>query len=232
MLEQLLSSGGGYQDQVHGIVPGIKTVRSNAAQLPLVMTVENLELNPKILKEFEERIVLAFTGKTRLAKNILQNVLRRWARRTDEIVAAMKQIVSLGEKARDALSAGDFELFGKTLYDSATLKVTMTGEETNAQPEAVRMVVADLMSRKIIDGACLCGAGGGGFIVMMASKGYNMEKVKAVVQNDLVKDNPDLASFTFHGCRVSEKGLTLQVIEDENIDLESFDLSWQCSLPN
>jgi fucokinase len=228
MLEQLLSSGGGYQDQAHGIIPGIKTVRSNPAELPLVMSVERLNVDPSILAKFEERIILIFTGKTRLAKNILQSVLRRWARRTDEIVATVERLLLYAEQSREAILKGDFELLGRTLFESSKLKVVMTGEDSGAQPEPVRKLVADLMARKVIEGGSLCGAGGGGFMVMLASQGYNMKKVRDLVQKELVNENEDLASFTFHDCRVSNQGLTVHIIEDENVGVESFDLAWQC----
>ena len=209
-------------------MPGIKTVRSNPAELPLVISVERLELEPRILKTFEDRLVLAFTGKTRLAKNILQNVLRRWARRTNEIVGAVERIVSYGEQARAALATGDFELFGKTLFETSKLKVLMAGEDSGAQPESVRKLVADLMTRKVIEGASLCGAGGGGFMVILASDGYDTKQIERIIKKELIEENEDLEFFTFHGCRVSDKGLTMHIIEDETIDLESFDLSWQC----
>lgn len=228
MLEQLLSSGGGYQDQAHGIVAGVKTVRSNPAELPLVMSVENLNIDPSILATLNERIILTFTGKTRLAKNILQNVLRRWARRTDEIVAAVERLIFYSEQSRKAVLEGDFKLLGRSLFEMSKLKVIMTGEDSGAQPESVRKLVSDLMDRKIIEGGSLCGAGGGGFMVMIASEGYNVKKVRYLVQKELVQENEDLSSFTFHNCRISDQGLSVHVIEDENVDIESFDLAWQC----
>jgi fucokinase len=72
-VEQLLSSGGGWQDQVGGILPGAKIARS-ASQLPLRVIVQQLSTAPRT----ERHLVLIYTGKTRLAKNLLQNVLRRW----------------------------------------------------------------------------------------------------------------------------------------------------------
>jgi hypothetical protein len=65
-------------------------------------------------------------------------------------------------------------------------------------------------------------------MVMLASQGYNMKKVRDLVQKELVNENEDLASFTFHDCRVSNQGLTVHIIEDENVGVESFDLAWQC----
>jgi fucokinase len=138
MLEQLLSSGGGYQDQAHGIVPGLKVVRSNPSEIPLVISVKKIEMDPKVLAKFEERIILAFTGKTRLAKNILQNVLRRWARRTDEIVSTVEQLVRLSETARDEILRGDLDALGQTLFESSKLKFAMAGEDSGVEPVAVK----------------------------------------------------------------------------------------------
>jgi galactokinase/mevalonate kinase-like predicted kinase len=226
MLEQLLSSGGGWQDQANGIVAGLKTVRSNPSELPLVMSVEKLDVDPAILAKFEKRMILAFTGKTRLAKNILQDVLRRWARRTNEIVTTVKRLVDLSEETRAAILQGDLDALGRALHETSKLKVAMTGEDSGAIPQPVKTLVAELMKREVIKGASLCGAGGGGFMMMMASEGFDKKKVSDLVQEELLKHNEDLASFTWHDCRVCNHGLTTQIIEDKNLGLDAFKLSW------
>ena len=227
MLEQLLSSGGGWQDQAHGILPGIKTVRSKPAQLPLVMSVEQLDVESTFIEKFQKRMILVFTGKTRLAKNILQNVLRRWSRRTDEVVCGIEKIVKLSERCRQSFLEGDLDGIGDELYECSKMKVVMTGEDSGAIPPTVEKVIADLMDRDIIKGASLCGAGGGGFMMMLASEGYDRTKVEEYVNKELVRENPDLAHFTWHNCRVCTKGLTTHVIDEPDINLESFKLSWQ-----
>lgn len=84
-LEQMLTTGGGWQDQVGGLVGGIKIGRS-AARLPQKVEVEDLALPETFVDTFSRHLVLIYTGKTRLARNLLQNVVRNWYARMPEIV--------------------------------------------------------------------------------------------------------------------------------------------------
>jgi len=71
IIEQMLTTGGGWQDNVGGLVPGFKIGRSQAS-LPLKVEWENLELSEKTVEEINKRLVCFYSGRTRLAKNLLQ----------------------------------------------------------------------------------------------------------------------------------------------------------------
>ena len=230
MLEQLLTTGGGYQDQVHGIVQGVKTVRSNPNTFPLVMSVEKISITPETKDMLEERLILAFTGMTRFANNILQNVLRQWARRTPEIVETVRELVRDSEDARSALCEGDLEFLGSILNDCWKRKVAMAGHESGVEPVPIKFLISELQQRKAIAGASLCGAGGGGFMVMLAAEGFNSSKVQAIVEEELVELSPGLAFFTWHECRICNEGLSTSVLEEVDIGVESFQLAWQSTL--
>ena len=166
-LEQILSTGGGFQDQVNGLIGGFKTVSSQACQLPIRLTIERQTVAPTFQKKLDERLLLAFTGKTRLAKNILQNVLRRWARRTPEVVATVQGLVTGAHKAKEALQQGDLEGLGECLHDYYAQKKNMAGKDSGVEPDIVAGILEELRKENLIRGASLCGAGGGGFLVMM-----------------------------------------------------------------
>ena len=70
-LEQLLTTGGGWQDQVGGLGGAVKMGLSEG-KLPLFVDAVDLRLSEEIVQNFNDRIVLVYTGKTRLARNLLQ----------------------------------------------------------------------------------------------------------------------------------------------------------------
>lgn len=70
-LEQMLTTGGGWQDQVGGLLPGIKLGRSEG-KLPLKVESEVLKIDNEKMKRIVDHSLLVFTGKPRLAKNMLQ----------------------------------------------------------------------------------------------------------------------------------------------------------------
>ena len=76
-LEQMLTTGGGWQDQVGGIAPGMKLCTSSQG-LPLRVSSAAVQVPGGFLDKLSSHIVLIYTGKTRLARDLLQNVLRNW----------------------------------------------------------------------------------------------------------------------------------------------------------
>lgn len=67
----LCPAGGGWQDQVGGLIPGIKIGRSKA-QLPLRVEVEQILVPDGFTQTLNDHLLLVYTGKTRLARNLLQ----------------------------------------------------------------------------------------------------------------------------------------------------------------
>ena len=56
---------------------GVKIARS-AAALPLLVETEPIGCSKAFMMRFNAHLVLIYTGKTRLARNLLQNVIRQW----------------------------------------------------------------------------------------------------------------------------------------------------------
>ena len=229
MLEQLLTAGGGYQDQVNGLIGGLKTVSSKPDRLPLDISVQRVEIPSSVTMELNERLVLAFTGKTRLAKNILQNVLRRWARRTPDIVQTVKDLLFGAQSARNAVQTGNLDKLGECLSAYWKHKKIMAGEESGAEPLVVRDIISALLERQAIVGASLCGAGGGGFLVLLASKGMNKTKIQQLVQKELVPRRKEFAEFRWHKCTICEEGLTTRVLEERLSSVDAFDITLHLS---
>ena len=70
-LEQMLTTGGGWQDQVGGLCPGIKFCTSKN-KLPLKVETSPIKTPDGFIEKLEKHLVVVFTGKTRLARNMLQ----------------------------------------------------------------------------------------------------------------------------------------------------------------
>lgn len=70
-----MTTGGGWQDQVGGLGGAVKLGLSEG-KLPLFVDAVDLQIKPDIVQDFNDRIVLVYTGKTRLARNLLQVNLR------------------------------------------------------------------------------------------------------------------------------------------------------------
>ncbi|EED86683.1 predicted protein [Thalassiosira pseudonana CCMP1335] len=212
MLEQLLTTGGGWQDQIGGLVGGLKLGTSEGNVFPLRTKVKSIKLSPSVIAELNQRLVLAFTGKPRLAKNILQNVLRRWALRGEDIVTTVKQLVSGASAAIASLEEGDLNGLGHCMSEYWRQKKIMAGEGSGAEPDFVKVVLEHLTSKGDIVGGTLCGAGGGGFLAMLAAEGKTAVDIKASIETTAI-DEVNL--FSWHSCTVDNNGLIVNVINSE-----------------
>merc|ERR1712238_62485 len=170
--------------------------------------------------------IAVFTGKTRLAKNILQQVLRRWSRRTKEIVDTVEDLVNCSMLLRDAFLNESWDKIGEHMYESYKLKCVMAGERSGAEPESVSLFISELMIRDRIKGAMLCGAGGGGFLLLLLSEGVSRNNISSTYEEFIRPLSNDFDNFTFHSCRIAKTGLTTSTTDDKSID---FKLSLQYS---
>ena len=67
----MLTTGGGWQDQVGGLVGGL-TIAHSPAEIPVHIKSQPINVTPETLQAFNDRLLMVYTGKTRLARNLLQ----------------------------------------------------------------------------------------------------------------------------------------------------------------
>ena len=171
-------------------------------------------MSAETVNNLNERLILVDTGKPRLAKNILRNVLRRWARRSSDIVATVRELVSEASNAVDYATNGDLNGLGACMSKYWALKKTMAGESSGVEPEIINRVLQLLTTSKKISGGTLCGAGGGGYLVLMAAEGISQTEIESAVRADADggADNEDEDfNFKWHRCTVAEDGLLIDV---------------------
>ena len=161
-LEQMLTTGGGWQDQVGGLVPGVKLISSRPG-IPQRLTVEPVALPPAVEDELHRRLVLVYVGHRRLAKNILRIVMGRYMARDPEVLAILSRIQEIAHAMRVSLLAGKLDEFGGLMREHWELNKRLDPNSTNRHVETVFAAVAPHAS-----GFKMVGAGGGGFAEIVA----------------------------------------------------------------
>lgn len=197
-LEQILTTGGGWQDQVGGLVGGVKVGRSKAS-LPLQVEVECLSLPEEFLVTLEQHLQLVYTGKTRLARNLLQDVIRSWYSRLPSMVQNAQQLVFNSEESARACVDGSLSKLGECLDRSWQQKKLMA---PGCEPASVRTMMEAL--RPLVLGQSLAGAGGGGFLYLLTREPRQRDAVLQVLNN-----TPGLGNFSVHSVELDEDGLTV-----------------------
>ncbi|KAF7656552.1 hypothetical protein LDENG_00039590 [Lucifuga dentata] len=197
-LEQILTTGGGWQDQVGGLVGGIKVGRSKAS-LPLRVEVERLSPSDQFLVSLEQHLLLVYTGKTRLARNLLQDVVRSWYSRLPSMVQNAQQLVANSEECARACSEGSLPRLGLCLDRSWQQKKLMA---PGCEPASVRAMMEAL--RPLALGQSLAGAGGGGFLYLLTREPQQRQAVLQVLNNTL-----GLGDFSVHSVELDMDGITV-----------------------
>ncbi|KAM9625607.1 L-fucose kinase isoform 3-T3 [Morphnus guianensis] len=200
-LEQRLTTGGGWQDQVGGLVPGIKIGRSKA-QLPLRVEVEKILVPDSFTQTLNNHLLLVYTGKTRLARNLLQDVVRNWYARLPSTVQNADALVSNAEECAQALRQGNLLLIGKCLDRYWQQKKCMA---PGCEPLAVGRMMDAL--RPYVYGQCLAGAGGGGFLYVLTK----VPRQKEALHQILAKTE-GLGNFSIHSIAVDTSGFSVEVV--------------------
>ena len=170
-MEQIMATGGGWQDQVGGLTKGIKYITTEAGTHQKIQ-VEAVEISPETRQELAQRFALIYTGQRRLARNLLRDVVGRYVGNEPDSVYALAEIQNVAREMRAALEAGKVDAFADLLNRHWELSQMIDAGSTNTLINQIFDSIADL-----IDGRMVCGAGGGGFLQVILKKGVSKQEV-------------------------------------------------------
>ena len=172
-LEQIMSTGGGWQDQVGGLTDGIKYITSRSG-MKQKLKVEYLDLDEATKTELQERFALIYTGQRRLARNLLRDVVGNYIGGKKESKEALEEMKHLAVMMRYELEQGDVNAFAKLLNEHWEVSKKLDAGSTNTCIDQIFASCEDL-----IDGKFISGAGGGGFLQVILKKGVSKEMLRA-----------------------------------------------------
>ena len=172
-MEQMMSTGGGWQDQIGGVTDGIKYITSRPG-LKQNVHVERVVLEEDVLAELNSRFALIYTGQRRLARNLLRDVVGRYIGNEPDTLYALNEIQRKAALMRFELERGHVDAFAALLSEHWELSKKIDAGSTNTLLDQIFDAVDDL-----IDGRMVCGAGGGGFLQVMLKKGVTKEMLQA-----------------------------------------------------
>lgn len=196
VLEQLLTTGGGWQDQYGGILQGVKLLQTHSGfeQCPLVRWLPDFMFTEP---EYQKCHLLYYTGITRTAKNILAEIVRGMFLNSTEHLEMLNEMKAHAMDMFEAIQRGNFEDYGRLVAKTWAQNKKL---DRGTNPESVESII-----RKIDDyclGYKLPGAGGGGYLYMVAKDSEAAARIK-----NILMDNPPNSCARFVDMRLSDKGL-------------------------
>ena len=195
-LEQLLTTGGGWQDQFGGILHGVK----------LLQTTRGFDQNPVVRwlptgiftqPEYQSCHLLYYTGITRTAKQILAEIVRKMFLNQHEELLMLREMKMLALEMADAIQCQDYERTGRLLRQNWLQNQALDSGTNPAEVRRLTDLVDDLCL-----GYKLPGAGGGGFLYMMAKDVEAAARIKQILLAN--QKNPNAR---FVRMSLSENGL-------------------------
>ncbi len=196
VLEQLLTTGGGWQDQYGGVFSGVKLLQSEAGfeQKPLVRWLpDQLFVHP----DYRDCHLLYYTGITRTAKGILAEIVSSMFLNSGAHLSLLAEMKAHAMDMSEAILRSNFSSFanlvGKTWIQNQAL-------DCGTNPPAVAAIIE--MIKDYTLGYKLPGAGGGGYLYMVAKDPQAAGQIRRILTEHAPNPRARFVEMT-----LSEKGL-------------------------
>ena len=198
VLEQLLTTGGGWQDQFGGVLGGVKLLQTTRGfdQNPLVRWLpDDLYTRP----EYAQCHLLYYTGITRTAKTILAEIVRRMFLNHHDQLQLLRQMKQHTLEMYEAIQRQDFQLMGHLVRRTWQQNQLL---DSGTNPPEVASLTA------LVDDLCLGyklpGAGGGGYLYMVAKDPEAAARIKTTLNEHRQNGNARFVDMT-----LSKNGLQI-----------------------
>lgn len=161
-LEQMLTTGGGWQDQIGGIARGVKLIETRAG-LSQDLVVRWLPDHLFEDSQPKRSMLLYYTGITRVAKNILAEIVRGMFLNSGQHLATLAELGQHALDTYEVLLRHDWQGLCDCIRRSWQLNQQL---DSGTNPPEVQTILdrvpSDLAAVKLL------GAGGGGYMLMLA----------------------------------------------------------------
>jgi galactokinase/mevalonate kinase-like predicted kinase len=192
----MLTTGGGWQDQAGGILHGIKLVETQPGlvQRPMARWLpEDLFTAP----DTKRCLLLYYTGITRVAKGILQEIVRGMFLNSTQHLAIVDEIAAHAHTTFDVIQRADWDGLCRAVDTSWYLNRIL---DSGTCPPAVEALLAEV--EDWLAAGKLLGAGGGGYMLMLAKD----TDAAARIREKLTREPPN-SKARFVDLDVSRTGL-------------------------
>ena len=190
VLEQLLTTGGGWQDQFGGVLGGVKLLQTQRGfdQNPLVRWLpDSLFTQP----EYAQCHLLYYTGITRTAKTILAEIVRRMFLNHGGELRQLRAMKAHAIDMYEAIQRQDYAVYGQLVRKTWQQNQLI---DSGTNPDSVRRIT------DLIDDLCLGyklpGAGGGGYLYMVAKDPDAAARIKQMINQAQPNPNARFVDMT------------------------------------
>lgn len=152
----LLGIVGGKQDEYASALGGIHYFSFNDA-----VECERLDSSPTLAGDLRSRLVLVYSGESRISASIHDRVWERYRLGNRAVLDALSRLRDLAGAMKESLQVRDYDVFGRLLSENWECQKALDATVTTPRLDAIM----DSAVRAGAIGGKACGAGGGGCLV-------------------------------------------------------------------
>ncbi|MFH2058551.1 MAG: SIS domain-containing protein [Pseudomonadota bacterium] len=167
----------GMQDQYASTFGGLNFILFEKGKI----SVEPLNLNNVFYKQFENSLMLFYTGMQRDSAQILAHEKEAIEKEDPIVLSSLDMIKEKAFQMRDALLAEDLALFGQLLKDSWEYKKMVSKDISNSKIDGYY----NLALQNGAVGGKITGAGAGGFLLFFCEERYQKKVRQAMSEKGL-----------------------------------------------
>ena len=170
--EQIMTTGGGYQDAIGAIDTGFRLIHFTPGILPSIYC-EPIHITAKTKTELQKRVMFVYSGQTRVAKNLLSSIMENYVNNDISTIHTLKSIGDIAVEMKNNLIANDLNAFSKNMIKSFKLNTILNPHFSNS---SINTILDFFFNYS--DGYMLSGAGNGGFLTILLKEN--------VIKNDIM----------------------------------------------
>jgi galactokinase/mevalonate kinase-like predicted kinase len=190
ILEQMLTTGGGWQDQFGGIFEGVKLLETEAGirQDPGILWLPD-QLFTK--GETREMMLLYYTGVTRVAHDILGEIVKGMFLNSSRHLDIFSEMKIHARETFHSILANDYDGLAEKVAISWTLNQRL---DKGTNPPVIREIIERVDDYLL--GYKLLGAGGGGYLLMLAKSAESAWRAKQNLEASPPNSRARFVDFT------------------------------------
>lgn len=177
--EQIMTTGGGWQDQVGGLIPGMK-ITSSEAGTEQKLSVKKISLSENFEKFISEKFILIPTGQRHFGRFIVSDVAARYFEKNEESLHAYAEIKTLNRKILKSIGNESFSEFLSLINEHFEILRKISSAVSDEKIDALSFSLLE----NCVDAVSVCGAGGGGYLLAVMKDGVDIPTVQKFIKNN------------------------------------------------
>lgn len=187
--EQIMKTGGGWQDQVGGLTPGLKA----GTTLPGIeqnLDVTYISVSDFFKKVISEKLVLLPTGQRHFGRFIVNDVVNRYLENNPESLEGHIKIRKLNEMLIHSFETDDYQGFTSCINKHREFLQLISHKVTN---DDIEKIVEKCFEKA--DAVSYLGAGGGGYLLVVLNEETDISDFRSFVRENFPTITSDVKNI-------------------------------------